>query len=127
RADPPRIATHLPAPPPLARRARSLRTLTWAPLALAVAAGLAFVLLRPHPDAPTAGAAYNPDVIVFLDDVATALDPLDGYGGAEDALEPLDGLGDADVQGRANTSAAPVELALGRRSTCGLDESFIGV
>ena len=127
REDLARIDAHLALPPPPARRERTLGGLAWVPLTLAVAAGLALVLLRPHAEAPTPAAAYNPDVVAFLDDVADALDPLDGYEGAEDALEPLDALGDPDVQGRANTSAAPVGLALGGRSTGRLAESFIGV
>ena len=127
RADLARIDTHLAAPAPPARRGRPLRALAWAPLAVAVAAGLALVLLRPHPEAPTATAADDPDIVVFLGDVAAALDPVDGNGGAEDAREPLDALGDPDVQGRADTPAMPVALALGARSTGGLDESFIGV
>ncbi|TMA69626.1 MAG: hypothetical protein E6J68_01270 [Deltaproteobacteria bacterium] len=127
RADLARIDAHLALPPPPARRERSLRALAWVPLTLAAAAGLALVLLRPHAEAPTPPAAYNPEVVVFLDDLADALDPVDGYSGAEDTLEPLDATGDADVQGRANTAAAPVGLALGGGSTRGLDESFIGV
>jgi hypothetical protein len=124
RAELARIDTHLALPPPPARRERSLRALAWVPLTLAAAAGLALVLLRPHAEAPTPASAYNPDVVVFLDDLADALDPFDG---AEDALEPSDALGDADLQGRAGPSGAPVGLALGGRSTYGLDESFIGV
>jgi len=79
---------------------------------------------HPRPRAASARCARSP---VFLDDLADALDPVDGYSGAEDTLEPLDATGDADVQGRANTAAAPVGLALGGGSTRGLDESFIGV
>ena len=126
RADLARIDAHLALPPPRTRRERPLRALAWVPLALAAAAGLAVVLLRPHAEVPTPAAAYDPDVVVFLGDVANALDPLDGYGGAEDALEPLDAL-DADEQSRADPPLAPVDLALGGRSTGGLDESFIGV
>jgi len=127
RADLARIDAHLALPPPPARRERSLRALAWVPLTLAAAAGLALVLLRPHAEAPTPPAAYNPEVVVFLDDLADALDPVDGYSGAEDTLEPHDATGDADVQGRANTAAAPVGLELDGRSTRGRDESFIGV
>ena len=107
RADLARIDAHLALPPPRTRRERPLRALAWVPLALAAAAGLAVVLLRPHADVPTPAAAYDPDVVVFLGDVANALD--------------------ADEQSRADPPLAPVDLALGGRSTGGLDESFIGV
>jgi len=126
REDLTRIDALLALPPPAASRERSLRALAWVPLALAMAAGLALVLMRPHTDAPSTGASYDPDVVVFLGDVADALDPLNGYD-AEDTLEPLDTLGDADVQGRIDTSATPTDLALGGRSTFGLAESFIRV
>jgi len=126
REDLARIDAVLSLPPPAVRHERSLRGLAWVPLALAMAAGLVLVLARPHGQVPEAAAAYDPDVVVFLGDVADALDPLDGYDG-EDTLDPLDTLGDADVQGRIDTPATPTDLALGRRSTFGPDESFIRV
>ena len=125
RDDLARIDRHLALPPPPAHSERSLGAFAWVPFALAAAAVLAVVLLRPHADVPTPAAPYDPDVVVFLGDVANALDPLNG--GADDALEPLDALGEADEQSRADPPVAPIRLALGGRSTHGLDESFIGV
>ena len=125
RADLAQIDAHLATPPPPAGRARSPRVLVWAPLTLAAMAALAVVLLYPHGQGPAPAAAYDPEVVVFLDDVEDALDPLAGYDGTEDALEPLGGVGDADLQGRTGTP--PVDPAAGGRSTIGLDESFFQV
>ena len=112
REDLARIEAHLAAAPPPVR-APVARGFAWVPLATLAAAGLALLLLRPSPEPPTA-TSEDPDVVAFLGEVTEALAPDGVYG-------------DEDEYGGVDTSATSVDLALGGRSTCGLDEPFIGL
>ena len=114
RGDLARIEAHLAtAPPPVG--APVARAFAWTPLAAVAAAGLALLLLLLRPSAePPMGASDDTDVVAFLSEVT-------------DALTPDGASGDEYEYGGAYTSATSVDLALGGRSTCGLDEPFIGL
>jgi hypothetical protein len=114
RADLARIERHLASPPP-ALRAHTRRASAWAPLAAVAAVGVALLLLVVRPSVePPVGAGDDTDVVAFVGEVTEAL--IADAAAAEEY-----------EYGGAYGSATSVDLALGGRSTCGLDEPFIGL
>jgi hypothetical protein len=111
RADLAEIEAILATTAPPARR-RRLRPVALGLAPLAVVAVVALLLLAVRTPTPTsAPAPGNAEVVSFLDDVSAALAPTDPFAGVERDGDP---------------APSGVELVLDARSTCTLDDPFIG-